>query len=70
MKRVVFDIEADQLLDKVTKIHCLCYHDIDSGENGELSDYQAIKDFVLQDNLILICHNEIGIASCRERVLR
>lgn len=32
MKRVVWDVEANDLLDKVTEVHCLVAKDIDTGE--------------------------------------
>ncbi len=51
----VFDIEADGLLETITKIHCLCYSD-DSGDIHSLTDYNSIKDF-LSNADVLIAHN-------------
>lgn len=54
--RVIFDIEADGLLDTITKIHCLCYYDYDTQESKSLTSYRDIIDFVTQDDLTLIGH--------------
>lgn len=52
----VFDIEANGLLDNVTKIHCLSYTIVsDSGEfiSNSITNYQEIRDFILkQENLV------------------
>lgn len=56
---VVADIEADNLLREVTKIHCLSYYDIKTKELNSLTDYEDIKNFVTQENLVLIMHNGI-----------
>lgn len=55
----VIDIEADNLLDDVTKIHCLCYYNVNTQQSGSITDYDEMRNFVLQDNLTLICHNAI-----------
>lgn len=57
--RAIFDIEADGLLDTITKIHCLCYYDYDTKESSSLTSYQDIIDFVTQDDLTLIGHKII-----------
>jgi hypothetical protein len=57
--RVVLDLESDGLLDVVTKIHCLCYYDIDTKESVSLTDYNDIASLVTNPNLTLICHNSI-----------
>ena len=40
--RLVFDLEADGLLDEVTKIHCIVAQDVDTGEIFEFYNY--LKD--------------------------
>lgn len=55
----VFDIEADGLMDNVTKIHCLSYRKYKKGkliEKGSFSNYTDIKSF-LSKNQILVGHN-------------
>lgn len=51
----VFDIEADDLYDKVTKIHCLSYT-LDGTEYHTLYTYDGMRDF-LNDQKVLIGHN-------------
>jgi len=53
---IIADIETDNLLDKVTKIHCLCYYDLDTKESVELISYAKIKELFNQD-LTIIGHN-------------
>ncbi len=57
--RYIFDIEANDLLDKATKIHCFCYQDLDSSKNGQLTNYEDITQFLNKDDLVLIGHNII-----------
>lgn len=59
MKEVVFDIEGDGLLDKVTKIHCLSYSQADGRFSGTIYSEKDIKDFLSQD-YIYIGHHIIG----------
>jgi hypothetical protein len=60
---VVFDLEADGLLDEVTKIHCLSYRFVDTPSIVKtLTDYRDIKSFILGDlseDVVLIGHNII-----------
>lgn len=62
-REVAFDIEADNLLDKVTKIWCLCYRFVDSpDEVFSLTDYDNIRQFFIDaeaNGHTLICHNVI-----------
>lgn len=57
----VFDLEADNLLDEVTRIHCLSVTYVHSGglHRFSTSDYEAIKQFFLAPNRILVGHNII-----------
>lgn len=63
--RAVFDIEADGLLNEVdqsrnaTKIHCLCWYDIDTHQSGSFTNYADIINFVKQSDLTLIGHKII-----------
>lgn len=50
--RVVLDIEADELLDNVTKIHCLCYRDIDTNETKSITDYQEMINLLTKVSLM------------------
>lgn len=52
---IVFDVEADNLLEDATKIHCLSY--TSDGKNyNTLFDYQDMRDLILSQNG-LIGHN-------------
>lgn len=55
----VFDIECDNLLDDVTKIHCLSYSHVDELDVKTLTTYEDILSFLSQDKLTLIAHNGI-----------
>lgn len=57
----VADIEADNLLDSITKIHCICVRDPDSGESWDYGPDQldeALKRLHKPDYLVF--HNAIG----------
>lgn len=56
MKSYVFDIETDGI--DASKIHCLSYHDIETGDVGTLTTYEQMKTFVTQADL-LVGHNII-----------
>lgn len=56
--KVVFDIEADGLLDNVTKIHCLSYTK-DGNEIITLTNYEEMIEFLSDDSLELVGHNII-----------
>ena len=59
MQYTVFDIETNGLLDDVTRLHCLSYRIFQSGEEiskGSLTNYQEVKDFVLNQP-VLVGHN-------------
>lgn len=55
--RVVADIESDNLLDKITKIHCLCYQEENSTSSGSITDYEEMIKFLSQDDLVVVGHN-------------
>ena len=60
MLETVFDIEADGLLDTITKVHCLSYKDETIRDKPvSLTDYSDIKEFFKQDR-IFIGHHIIG----------
>lgn len=56
---VVLDIETDGLIDEVTLIHCLCFYIIETGATGTITDYEEMKTFLMQENLVIIGHNII-----------
>ena len=61
MKYTIFDIEADGLLDTITKIHCLSYRSYVDGvliEERTIVDYREMVGFFLRTEL-LIGHNII-----------
>ena len=61
MKRLVFDIETNGLLDQLSVIHCICTHDLDSGTSDLFGpdDIDAGLD-QLSEADELIGHNIIG----------
>ena len=50
---IVFDVEANGLLDKATKIHCLSY-------TSDGKDYKTIFDYSDMRDLILSQHGLVG----------
>lgn len=59
--RLVFDIEANNLLDEVTTIHCICTHNYDTGEARSFKPDQISEGLeYLQQADELIGHNIIG----------
>lgn len=48
MKYIIMDIETDGLLDKVTKIYCLCYAEVEDNKVkiGYLTDNDSIRDYI------------------------
>src|SRR6187402_320449 len=61
MEYTVFDIEADELLDKVTIVHCLSYQTYSEGKqitDGSFTNYDDIRVFCKAQK-ILVGHNII-----------
>jgi len=56
---VVLDIETDGLIDEVSLIHCLCFYIIETGVSGTITDYEEMRTFLMQENLVIIGHNII-----------
>lgn len=56
---IVADIEADNLLEDVTKIHCFCYHDLETNTAHSLTKYEDILKLLDTPNLTIIGHNFI-----------
>lgn len=56
MNVYVFDLEADGLLNELTKIHCLCHYDINANISVSLSEYHSMVEFCETAD-ILIGHN-------------
>ena len=48
MTEYIFDLEADGLLDTITKIHCLSYKRVDGGHEQTLYTAQGMEDFFNQ----------------------
>ena len=59
MRRIVADIESDGLLLDATKIHCLSYYCLDSGESGSITVGNEIKRFLEEEVDVIIWHNGI-----------
>ncbi len=59
-QKFLFDIEADNLLDDITKIHCLAYCDTKTGLICSTSFQDQIRDFFLQKDVVFIGHNIVG----------
>lgn len=55
---IIFDIEADGLLDEATKVHCLSYQFLDSEEVHSITDYDDMRE-LLNRGYNLIGHNII-----------
>ena len=59
MKEFVFDLEADNLLPGITKIHCLSYAEVGGVSKGTLYDQKEIEQFFSHDYLY-IGHHIVG----------
>lgn len=59
MKEYIFDIEADNLLQSITKIHCLSYSSADGGHRQTLYTARGMEDFLSQP-YIFIGHYIVG----------
>lgn len=59
MSKIIFDIEADGLIDSVTKIHCLSYYNFDTKKIHSLTKYKDIISLFSQQDLIICGHNII-----------
>ena len=59
--RLIFDLESDNLLDKVTKIYCICTYDIDSKESKSFrpDEIEAAIEYLAKAET-LIGHNIIN----------
>ena len=65
LRRVVFDLESDNLLDKLTTIHCLVLRDVDTNEVVSCADqpgYTPIQKGLdlLANAEVVYGHNSIG----------
>ncbi len=57
--KIIFDLEADGLIEECTKIHCFCYYNVDTKESTSLTDYNDIIDVVTDPSNTVIGHNII-----------
>lgn len=64
MSAYVCDIECDNLLDEVTKIHCLCYSPVSSLDVKTITDAEDMKKFLLEEATTIIWHNGIRYDGC------
>lgn len=55
----VFDVESDALLDRITKIYCLCYYDVNEGKSVTLTNYEEIRELFKEKDVIFLAHNGI-----------
>jgi hypothetical protein len=55
----VVDLEADNLLDEVTKVHCLCYQIVGTEEIVALTNPTEIKELLEREDITIIAHNGI-----------
>ncbi len=58
MIETVWELEADGLLDTITKIHCVSWRD--ATDKGTLTTYDEMRDFFSQEGRIWIGHNIIA----------
>lgn len=59
--RLAFDIEANGLLDTVSKIHCLCVVDLDSDQTWQFGPSQIEEGLeLLKTADLLVAHNALG----------
>lgn len=57
MRRVVFDLEANNLLDGVTEVHIIGYQWEDEDEVKFITDEARMKKFFQQEDVIFVGHN-------------
>lgn len=59
--RLAFDIEANGLLDTVSKVHCLCAVDLDSDQTWQFGPSQIEEGLeLLKTADLLVAHNALG----------
>ncbi len=61
---IIFDIETDGLIETATKIHCLCYQILETGETGSFTTLDSMRNAITvwrfeDENLRLVGHNII-----------
>jgi hypothetical protein len=57
MPKYIIDCETDGLLDTVSKIHVIGWHNLETGKSGVILKYDMMIKFLTQPDLTLICHN-------------
>lgn len=55
MKKYIIDCESNGLLKQATKIHCLCYQDMDGSDVVAIIDYDEMREF-LSHEMIMVGH--------------
>lgn len=53
----IFDLESDGLLNNISRVHCLCYYDIVSGQSVTLTDYGDIRGAFEEEGVVWAGHN-------------
>lgn len=56
----VVDLEADDLLDDVTKIHVVSYSPLHTLDVKSITNYDEMRKFFSQEDLVVIGHNFVG----------
>lgn len=56
----VVDLEADDLLDDVTKIHVVSYSPLHTLDVKSITNYDEMREFFSQEDLVVIGHNFVG----------
>lgn len=57
MSTYVFDVESDGMLNKITKIHCLSYCELSTGNITSVTEYEDMVRFFSDPTSTLIGHN-------------
>ena len=57
--KIIFDLEADGLLDECTKIYCLCTYNLETGESRSITDYDEMRILFENPEVTAIGHNII-----------
>lgn len=63
MKELVFDVEANGLLDSVSNVHCLCIKNLSNSNTISLYEESLSRDLIIdsfKDTTQIIGHNIIG----------
>ena len=62
-RAIVYDIEADNLLDSVTKVHCICWSEYNSNKVNTSYSVDEFYSSIPNNTTTLIGHNSLGFDS-------